>query len=130
MAKFTAAFAIVCGVLFVYGFISEAGKDRLKLSKLEERRKFTLIVSAPDVTDTYRWLQVYGCSAYISETAGVECDPTGWFSSSLHPMRADQKQYPIPYLNLPGGTIHFTAFARDAYANQIAQAQLTVLRAY
>ena len=128
MAKFTAAFAIICGILFIYGFIADAGKDRMRLTKIQDRSRFTLVVSLPDIAERYYWLQVYACAAYITEEAGVACDPTGWFSSSGHPLRHDQRQYPIPYLNLPRGTVHFTAFALDRHANPITQSQLTVLR--
>jgi hypothetical protein len=124
--NFTAAFAIVCGVLFVYGFIAEPAADRMSLKSVNERRLLTIIVYLPDVGEHYRWLSVYGCSADMTET-GTHC--TGHFErESTQELSGGKKQHLIAWRDLPRGTMQITAMAFDVDQKMLASDRLVVFR--
>lgn len=120
------AIVIVLIVVSAYGSFA-GGKDRMRLTKIEEKRLVTLIVTVPDANDSYYWLQIYGCAALVDEN-GVRCDPAGWWGPSGR-QASTQTQYLIPFRDAPRvGTLHFTAFVADRFGNRIASATLTFMR--
>jgi hypothetical protein len=126
MRNFTAAFAIVCGVLFVYGFVAEPAADRMTLKSLSEPRLLTVVVILHDVEEHYRWLSVYGCSADMTET-GTHC--TGHFErESTQELTGGKRQHLITWRDLPRGTMQITAMAFDVDHKMLAQGQLVVFR--
>jgi hypothetical protein len=126
LRNFTAAFAIVCGILFVYGFIAESATDRITLKAMTEPRLLTVVVMLHDIDEDYRWLSVYGCSADMTET-GTHC--TGNFErESTIELFGGWKHHFISWRDVPKGTMQITAMAFDANQKQLAVGQLVVFR--
>jgi hypothetical protein len=96
MTHLAAGFALICGVLFVYGFI--AG-ERMRLSKRDARREFEIVISAADADARYWRVLVEGCTAEVTDR-GVECT-LGWYGNSERDWRG--KQLPIPFPDAPRG---------------------------
>ena len=127
MRNFAAAFGIVCGVLFLYGFWAGERGDRMRISTANAPTQLTVIITLPDVTSRYRWLSVYGCSAEMTES-GTFC--TGDFERESTVPVDDRRtqQPPIYWRNLPGGTMQITAMAFDFDNKTLAQRTVTVFR--
>ncbi len=124
--KAAALIAIVCGVLFVYGFVRG---DRMRLTKIDRAKgqPFTLVISMPDKDERYRRLYYMACAAEITE-AGAYCIEHGWFADGDRSI--SRAVEPIPFLNLPGGTVMFAAAAFDANAKTIASDRLVLMRGW
>ena len=128
MKRLLTACAIVIGVIFCVGFMlpGEEIADRLTIRVLAEKRIVTVSVSIPDVSEAYRWLSVYACSAQMLEH-GVFC--TGDFErESSFEITSSRKQYLVDWRDLPGGTIQITAMAFDVDEKILAQGQTVVFR--
>ena len=117
--------AILCGMLFCLGFLADRHTDRMGLSVLAEPRLVTVVVTLKDVTDAYRWLSVYGCSAEVTDT-GSFC--TGDFERESSLELHGRKQELIYWRDLPGGTLRVTAMAFDGNQQLLAKNQVTVFR--
>lgn len=100
--------AIVCGALFVYGFI--AG-ERLSLSRRDDRREFIIVISAADADARYVTLLVEGCAAEPTDD-GVRCVGGGWYGNSARTWSG--KQQPVPFPDAPRGVpLLFSAVIAD-----------------
>lgn len=121
------ALCIVLGVLMIYGFIRGDGRDRMRLTKIDEKRGMTLVVSMPDVDANYEVLHVEACSADVTEN-GVFCRDDGWLSHTTRMVSRNQE--PIPFPDCPPGTVHFKAYALDQHAHVLASSTLTLLRGW
>jgi hypothetical protein len=122
MRNFTAAFAIVCGILFVYGFVV-AG---MRLSKIEGPREFTIVVSDTSADRSYSWLTVQGCVAEPSED-GVFCLPNGWFGHSGREWAG--VQVPVPFRDAPKNVLlRFDAVVSDRQGKSQASATFLTVR--
>jgi hypothetical protein len=124
MKNFTAAFAIICGVLFVYGFMAEAGKDRITVTTRDERKLSTITVTLFDINEDYRWITVYACSAERGEESPQAFCNYFWERESTQETRVDQVQYPFEKWRVPGGLILITAVAFDKYNKPLARKEL------
>ena len=125
--KLLTACVIVLGVIMVYGFIRGDGRDRMRLTTIKEHRGITLVVSMPDATSRYEVLHVEACSAEISEQ-GIFCLPEGWSSRSDRSISRPVE--PIPFRDVPRGTVQFLAYAVDRDLKVLASGQLTVMRGF
>jgi hypothetical protein len=128
MKNFTAAFALVCGVLFIYGFLAP---NRIQISTRTEKpsKAFYVMVTLPDVTPEHRWVKVFLCAAEIIEDAGVRCIPEGWDASSTKQTRDGQRQYDFPWGRyIPRGTLLISAITADAEWKTLARGQAVVMR--
>jgi hypothetical protein len=126
MIKAIALFAILCGSLFIYGFLAS---DRLRVTWRAEERNipFTVTVTSPRITEDHRWVSLYGCSAELVDNV-VHCDGF-WEVQSTHPMRIDQAQYPFPLRGTPKrGTLQFTAMTFDGNNKPLGRGQTLVMR--
>jgi hypothetical protein len=120
-----AAFAIVCGCLFIYGFLMA---DRIKIStRQDERKAFYVMVTAPNVTDA-RWIEVMICAAEQTE-AGVYClDEGGWDTSSKHEIHPDGR-YEFSFGRyVPRGMLQVSVVISDANWKTLAYGQKRVFR--
>lgn len=125
MIRVVALLAAVCGVLFLSGFIIHEPAHRLNIRTLDEDTQFTVSITLPDVTDEYRWLSVYVCSADQTES-GVYC--TGWFERESTQEIYRRKQYLFTWRRLPKGLIQITAVAFDVDDKPLARNQVRVFR--
>lgn len=121
------ALCIVLGAIFVYGFIRGDGRDRMRLSKIDERRGITLVVSMPDVDANYEVLHVEGCAAAVTEN-GVFCNPEGWVSRTTRTISRNQESIPLP--DCPKGTVQFLAYALDQHGHVLATGSVTWMRGF
>lgn len=89
-----ALLCIVCGCLFVYGFLVA---ERVKISTREDKATgFDVIVTLPNVTPNDRWIEVYGCAAEFIDDVGFRCTEH-WERRSTQEPRVDQRQYVFPW---------------------------------
>lgn len=127
MIKAFALLAIACGCLFVYGFLAADTAIRITTLKETKTTPFTVVVTVPNVTDQYRWIALYGCTAQSDDNSAVSCDGF-WEVQSSREMRADQAQYPFPMRSVPKTMLQWTAMAFDANQKTLARGQTVVLR--
>lgn len=125
MTRAIAVVAILCGVLLLWGGLADGGPERLRLSVVPERTLVTVVVTFNRVTDAYRWLSVYGCSAEVTET-GSYC--TGEFERESTVELFGRKQELFYWRNLPAGTMRVTAMAFDRDHRLLASGEVTVFR--
>jgi hypothetical protein len=128
MIRLFALVAILCGVLFALGGTTAPKRDRLRLRVLTEPRLITVIVTLPDVSDRYRWLSVYACSAaFPSDSPSAYC--TGDFErESSFELSGGATQHLVHWRDMPRGTIQVQAMAFDAEQQILASGVLTVFR--
>lgn len=121
------AIVVTLIVVSIYGFF--AG-DRMRLTYIEtsKPKRFSLIVSAPDVDARYAVLIVQACAAEVSENGAV-CLEGGWSTDSRRSMSAHQRQYEVPFPP-PRGTIYYLAAAVDRDAQVLASSRLILMRGY
>lgn len=128
MIRALAIFALLCGVLFIYGFLM-ADRIRITTRTAKPRPDFYVMITLPSVTPDYRWLKVFGCSAEMLEDAGVRCIPEGWDTSSMKETRIDQRQYEVPWgSRVPKGMLQVSAVVFDQEWKVLAQGQTVVFR--
>lgn len=128
MIRVLALLAILCGVLFALGGTTAPKRDRLRLRVLTEPRLVTVVVTLPDVSERYRWLSVYACSAaFAPDSPEVHC--TGDFErESSFELSGGRTQHLIYWRDLPRGTLQVQAMAFDADQQVLASGVLTVFR--
>lgn len=128
MVWLTALFAIFATVLMLAAALTEAARaDRLRISTREEKTLFTVTITLKDVTPAYKWLAVYLCTAEIDESNQAKCNGY-WEGESGREVYAGQSQYPVPFRNVPRGTLWVFAMAFDAEKKALARNQATILR--
>jgi hypothetical protein len=114
MRHFVAAFAIVCGVLFIYGFLA----PYMRLTQIDDTRDYQIVVTDTAADDRYAVVMVEGCSADVTEDAGVICN-NGWYGRSDRVWHRNRdgsvsKQTPVPFRDAPKGAIlRFEAVITD-----------------
>ena len=126
MKNLLATCALIMGVLFVYGFIRGDGQDQMRLQAITAPRLVTVIVTLPDITDAYRWLSVYGCSAQVSE-AGTFCSGD-WERESTIELYGGYTRHLVDWRDLPPGTMQITAMAFDGTRKRLASRVIAVFR--
>jgi hypothetical protein len=120
MIAFTAAFAIVCGVLFIYGFLA----PYMRLTQIDDQRDYQIVVTDTAADDRYAVVMVEGCSADVSDDAGVICN-NGWYGRSDRVWNRDRegnvsKQTPVPFRDAPkGALLRFEAVITDRRGKMI-----------
>ena len=123
--KILALFAILCGVLFVYGFLM-ADRVRITIHDIKGRPDMTVVVTVPNVTNAHT-LFLFGCTAALDENAQMFCNDA-WDMSSAHPIRDDQRQYPFLLRNVPRGWLMFSAAVVDAGGKTLASGETRKVR--
>jgi hypothetical protein len=102
------AFVILCGVLFIYGFVAE----KMRLSEIDDKREYVVMVTDTDADESYFWLTVEGCSAEVTDD-GIACG-LGWYGRSDREWRHGKKQTPVPFRDAPRGVLlRFEAVVSD-----------------
>lgn len=124
MIKAFALGAMLCGLIFVYGFLVT---ERVKVThRTDERKNFYVMVTVPNVTDA-RWVEVFICAAEITES-GVFCLGDGWEAISkkeTHP----EPVYEFPFGRyVPRGTLRISAVLADVNWKTLASGQTVVMR--
>lgn len=129
MVWLTACFAVFATVLLLYGQLSDAaGLGKLKISTRQDSPTlFTVTITLNSVTPEYKWLAVYLCTADIGEDSQTRCNGY-WDGESGREVYANQSQYPVPFRNVPRGTLWVFAMAFDADKKALARNQATILR--
>ena len=124
--KALALFAIVCGCLFIYGFLVA---ERINISTRKEQgaTPFTVVITLPNVTESYRWVSVYGCSAETDSENITRCDGN-WERESTQETRMDQRQYVFPWRGTPRTLVQVSAMAFDRDGKTLASGQTKVFR--
>ena len=120
--RVVALLAIVCGLLFVLG---GSRGDRMSVRTISEPTLLTVVITLNDISEKYRWLSVYGCSADVYEH-GTFC--TGDFERESSQEVSGRKQYLFAWRNLPKGTMLIRAMAFDANSKALATGQTVVFR--
>lgn len=128
MRKLLAALVILLALITLAGWIKGDGRDRMSLSVVQEKKLLTVVVTLPDASARYYWLQVDGCAAFLDEN-GTHCDLDGWAGSSGREISAI-KQYLIPFRDAPGGTVRFMADVKDQQGKVLAADSVTILRGW
>lgn len=129
MVWLTACFAVFAAVLLLYGSFSEAAKmGRMRISTRQDSATlFTVTITLRDVTTAYAWLAVHLCTADLDENGHPECNGY-WEGESGRQVYVGQSQYPVPFRNVPRGTLWVFAMAFDQEKKALARNQATVLR--
>lgn len=125
--RLLALFAIVCGCLFIGGFLMA---ERVSIKVLDVKGRvmdIDVIVTVPSVTEEARWLALYGCSAEMDDRNQIYCND-GWEFQSTHPVRVDQRQYPFPIRSVPKGWLQFSAVVTDYDGKTLAAGSTRVIR--
>lgn len=120
-----AALVILCGVLFIYGFLM-AERVRISVHKTSSTA-IDVIVTVPNVNEAHT-LYLEACSAEMAEDGVMFCAEEGWYIRSAHPMRADQQQYPFPLRNVPRGWLMFSAAVLDFNGTTLASGETRMVR--
>ena len=120
-----ALFALACIGLLVFGGFRDAAPHRMTLRATSDKRLVMVSVYLPDLTDAYRWVSVYGCSADYTD-AGVSCN--GNFERESSEELAGRKQTLVFWRDLPRGTMQITAMAFDVAHKPLARGQTTIFR--
>lgn len=116
-------------VFFAFGYTWAERTEQIKIGvRWENDTRFYVTATLPYVTDDYRWLEVFICSASMDEETAVTCDPDGWASLSGKSPRVDQRQYEIPFRDAPRGTKLILAKATDQNWKVLASGRKVVLR--
>lgn len=125
MKNILVALVIVLSLILLVGWMKGDGRDTLRISTVTEQTVLTVSVTLNHVTDAYRWLSLYGCSAEVTEN-GTFC--TGTFERESTIELFGRKQELFLWRNMPQGTLRLTAEAFDANHRVLATGQITVLR--
>ena len=123
MKRLLTAIVALLGILFIYGFVFGERADRIKVSTRDERHLSTITVTLFDVSEEYRWVTVYACSADRTDEGPARCNYF-WERESGQQTSTDQKQYPFEKWRVPGGLILITAVAFDRFNKPLARTQL------
>ena len=125
--KVVALFAVVCGCLFIAGFLFT---EKLKLTVREDKATgLSVVVTLPNVKPEDRWIELYGCSAELVDDAGFRCLDDGWSRRSTQEPRADQRQYVFPWGKyVPRGPLILMAVVYDEQRSVRVSGETRVLR--
>lgn len=126
MIRFLALLAIVCGCLFIYGFLV-ADRVRISVHKTQRVTDIDVIVTVPTVTDAHT-LFLEACSAEMADDGVMFCAEDGWYIRSAHPMREDQRQYAFPLRQVPRGWLMFSAAVLDFDGRTLASGETRTVR--
>ena len=126
LARISGTFAILCGVLFIYGFLMV---DNIRVSTLDSPTAgFDVMVTLKNITPRYAWVEVYGCAAEMREDGVVIC-AGAWDRTSIQQTREDVSQYPFFWGRyVPKGTLLIVAHAMDANGDILARGRTVVMR--
>ena len=125
MRHLLAAIAIVLACVEFVGWMN----PRMRISKIDDRRDFRVVVSDGGADDTYFWLVVEGCSADHTDY-GVECN-TRWFGRSDRAWGTDRKQETVPFRDAPKGVLlRFEALVMDRAGKHLASAAYLTTRSF
>jgi hypothetical protein len=129
MVWLTACFAVFAVVLLIFGAFSEGARlGRMRIgTRQDSATLFTVTITLRDVTPEYRWLAVFLCTAEIDAENQTRCNGN-WEGESGRQVYVGQSQYPVPFRNVPRGTLWVFAMAFDAEKKALARNQATVLR--
>ena len=121
-----ALFAILCGVLFVYGFLVA---ERISITTRKEQGStpFTVVITLPSIKPEYRWISLYGCTAETDSESITRCDGN-WERESTQETRVDQRQYVFPWRGTPRTLLQLSAMAFDGNGKTLASGQTRVYR--
>ena len=124
MRNLTASFAAICGVLFIYGFLA----PYMRLTQIDDTRDFRIVVTDTAADDRYAVVMVEGCSADVSDDAGVICN-NGWYGRSDRAWPVDRKQTSVPFRDAPkGALLRFEAVIADRQGKPINTASFITRR--
>lgn len=112
-------------VFFALGYTS--AKISISTRQEKSRPEYYVTATVPSVTADARWVELYACSADITEDAGVRCN-FHWERRSLQELRTDQRQYEFMYRTVPRGTLLLMAAVSDANWKTLATGQRVVMR--
>lgn len=105
-----------------YGFLA----SRMRLSEIDDKRDFRIVVSDVNADDSYAWVTVRGCTAEVSD-AGVFCDPRGWEGRSDRAWSG--KQTSVPFREAPRGILlRFDVVVSDRDGKMKASASMITTR--
>jgi hypothetical protein len=108
-----------------YGFLAHT----MRLSEIDDKRQFQIVVSDVKADDSYHWLQVEGCSADHTDD-GVLCNQ-GWYGRSGREWRTGSKHTPVPFRDAPKGVLlRFEALVTDRRGKTVASASLITTRSF
>ena len=127
-----ASFALVCGVLFIYGFIA----SQMRLSEIDDTREYRIVVTDTAADDSYATVMVEGCSAEVTDDAGVVCS-LGWYGRSDRAWTRDRetgvvsRQIPLAFRDAPKGVLlRFEAVVSDRQGKPLNSASLVTRRGF
>lgn len=98
MTRLIWAVAIALVAVSAYGFVVNS----LRLSEIEDRRTYIVVVTDAHADASYYWLTVEGCSADHTDN-GIECN-AGWYGRSDREWSTG-KQTPVPFRDAPRGPL-------------------------
>lgn len=100
---------------------------RMRISKIDDKREFQIVVSDGGADETYFWLTVEGCSAEVTDF-GIECT-NSWFGRTDREWRTQGRQEPVPFRDAPRGSIlRFEARVSDRAGKAVASASYVTTR--
>ena len=113
-----AVLAILCGVLWAWGFATPP-RHTLTVRGKQEGKYTQITVTMPQMTAAYRWLSVYLCSAEISDDGITVC--SGHYErESTQELDGLRSQVYLEWRNIPARTVLITAMAFDAEGTILA----------
>lgn len=123
MLRAVALFSILCGCLFIAGFVT----SRMRISEIDDKREYVVMVTDTNADESYFWVVVEGCSADHTND-GVICN-VGWYGRSDREWWKGRKQTPVPFRDAPRGVLlRFEAVVRDRGGKTIASASFITTR--
>jgi hypothetical protein len=106
--RLLAAILFVLIAVSAYGFLA----SRMRLSEIDDKREYIVMVTDTDADESYVWLTVEGCSAEVTDD-GIACN-LGWYGRSDREWRHGKKQTPVPFRDAPRGVLlRFEAVVSD-----------------
>lgn len=127
MIRALAFFALLCGCLFIFGFLM-AERVRISVRPIKGRPDVDVVVTVFNITPEMDTLFLEVCSAEMPEEGSMFCRDDGWYTNSAHPVRSDQSQYPFPLRNVPRGWLMLSAVVVDRDRKTVASGQTRVIR--
>lgn len=125
MKRLLVAVLITLAAVSAYGFLAH----RMRLSEIDDKREFQIVVTDANADDRYYWLAVEGCSAEPTDE-GVACT-MGWSGRSDRQWRAGAKQMPVPFRDAPKGVLlRFEAVVMDRLGKHLSSASLLTTRRF
>jgi hypothetical protein len=120
-----AAIVIVLALVEFMGFFNPV----MRLTTIDDKRSFYVVVSDARADASYTWLTVEGCSASATDE-GVLCDH-GWYGRSDREWGRDRKQESVPFRDAPKGPLlRFEAVVLDRAGKTRASSSLLTARRF